>query len=92
MICQEETEPDRWVRERGQEEEWADVSAHQSMDNILSMEADASVALDAGAWPATGGDQAACNAAISGSMEMPAAFSAFAAASCKIISRSWAAR
>ena len=52
MICQEETEPDRWVRERGQEEEWADVSAHQSMDNILYMEADASVALDAGACKA----------------------------------------
>ena len=52
MLCQEETEPDPWARERGQEEEWADVSAHQSMDNTLSMESDASTALDAGACKA----------------------------------------
>jgi len=44
MICQEETEPDPWARERGQDEEWADVSAHQSMDNNLCMESGASAA------------------------------------------------
>ena len=52
MICQEETEPDPWARERGQEEEWADVSGHKSMDNTLSMESDASAAPDAGACQA----------------------------------------
>ena len=49
MICQEETEPGPWARERGQEEEWADVSEHQPMDNTLPMESDASAAPDAGA-------------------------------------------
>ena len=48
MLCQEETEPDPWARERGQEEEWANVSAHQSMDNSLYMESDANAAPDAG--------------------------------------------
>ena len=49
MICQEETEPDRWVREQDQEEDWADARALRRMDNTLSMESDASAAPDAGA-------------------------------------------
>ncbi len=44
MICQEETEQDRWVREQGQDEEWVDASAHQSMANSLCMDSDVSVA------------------------------------------------
>ena len=56
-ICQEETEPGRWVREQVQEEEWADASAHQSMANTLCLESGASFALvaeecKAGAWDA----------------------------------------
>ena len=52
MLCLEETEPGPWARERGQEEEWADVSEHQPMDNTLPMESDASAAPDAGACKA----------------------------------------
>lgn len=37
-------------------------------------------------------DYSACSAVRFGSLETPAAFNAFAAASCKMISRSWAAR
>ena len=47
MICQEEMEPDRWARDQGQDEDWADASAHQQMDSLLSMESDASAAPDA---------------------------------------------
>ena len=52
MICQEETEPDPWARERGQEEDWADAQARRQMDNSLSTESDASAAPDAGACKA----------------------------------------
>ncbi len=53
MICQEETEPDRWEREQGQDEEWADASAHQSMANSQCMDSDVSVAAAAEASWAT---------------------------------------
>ena len=47
MICQEEMEPDRWVREQGQDEEWADALAQQQMHSLLSIESGASAAPDA---------------------------------------------
>lgn len=50
-ICQEETELAHG-RGSGEQKRNKDVSAHQSMDNTPSMEADASVELDAGACKA----------------------------------------